>query len=54
MIPIITHGGYGAGEAVATAQALAPGARFTDAFVLECNQERADLASLNQWLGANL
>lgn len=54
VIPIITHGGYGAGEAVATAQMLAPAARFTDPFVLECNQERADLASLNQWLGENL
>ena len=54
VIPIITHGGDGAGDAVATAQALALGARFTAAFVLECNQERADLASLNQWLGENL
>lgn len=54
VVPIITHGGYGAGDAVRTAQALAPNARFTEAFVLECNQERADLASLDQWLGQKL
>ncbi|NHF74519.1 flavodoxin [Paracoccus xiamenensis] len=54
VIPIITHGGYGIGDAVATAQSLAPNARFTEPFVLECNQERDDLASLNAWLGENL
>lgn len=54
VIPIITHGGYGIGEAVTTAQALAPGANFTDPFVLECNQERSDLDSLNAWLGESL
>ncbi|MFD1798174.1 flavodoxin [Paracoccus aurantiacus] len=54
VIPIITHGGYGTGDAVATAQSLAPNARFTEAFVLECNQERDDMASLNAWLDESL
>ena len=40
--------------AVTTAQALAPGANFSEPFVLECNQERDDLDSLNAWLGENL
>lgn len=54
VVPIITHGGYGAGDAVATTQSLAPDARFTEPFVLECNQERDDLTRLNSWLGENL
>lgn len=54
VVPIITHGGYGAGDAVATARALAPNARFTEPFVLECNQERNDLDSLNEWLAKTL
>ena len=54
VVPIITHGGYGAGEAVATAQALAPDASFTKPFILQCNQERDDLDSLSAWLGENL
>lgn len=54
VVPIITHGGYGIGDALTTAQALAPGASFTEPFVLECNQERNDLDSLNAWLGENL
>jgi flavodoxin len=54
VVPIITHAGYGEGDAVATARSLAPNARFTEPFVLECNQERDDLACLDRWLGANL
>lgn len=54
IVPIITHGGYGQGSAVETARSLASDAIFIDAFVLACNQERDDLASLDQWLGENL
>lgn len=54
VVPIITHGGYGEGASVETARALAPGADFTEAFVLECNQERDDLRRLDRWLGEAL
>lgn len=54
VVPIITHGGYGPGTSVETARALAPGANFTEPFVLECNQERDDLRRLDRWLGEAL
>lgn len=54
VVPIITHGGYGAGTSVETARTLAPDARFTEPFVLECNQERDDLRRLDRWLGESL
>lgn len=49
--PFVTHGGYGAGEALTTLKRLAPGARIEDAFVLKCDQERDTLNSLAGWSG---
>lgn len=51
VIPFVTHGGYGEGDALRTAQALASDARFRAAFVRRCDQERDTLHSLNEWLG---
>lgn len=51
VIPFITHGGYGTGDALQTARDLAPNARFLDPFVLRCDQERDTLRNLNDWLG---
>ena len=50
VVPFITHGGYGAGDAMQTARALAPDARFLAPFVLRCDQERDTLRSLDAWL----
>lgn len=47
--PLITHGGYGAGNAMETHWALAPNATFLDPFVLECDQERNTLQALGGW-----
>lgn len=51
VVPFVTHGGYGTGDALQTAQALAPNARFRDPFVLRCDQERDTLRRLDEWLG---
>lgn len=48
--PFVTHGGYGEGQSLISARALAPRARFLDPFVLECDQERAALRQLDTWL----
>ncbi len=50
VIPFITHSGYGPGSSMDTARAAAPGARFAEPFVLQCDQERSTLDSLNAWL----
>lgn len=38
--PLITHGGYGVGDAPALLARLAPGARIEQPFVMEADQER--------------
>lgn len=50
VVPFITHGGYGPGSSMDTARAAAPGARFAEPFVLQCDQERSTVDSLNAWL----
>lgn len=50
VVPFITHGGYGQGEAIRTARGLAPDAVFLDPFVLRCDQERDTLRRLDGWL----
>ena len=52
LVPFITHGGYGTGGALDTVAELAPQARIVTPFVLEADQERATLNSVNAWLGA--
>jgi flavodoxin len=50
VVPFITHGGYGEGEAMATVGNLVPSAEFLDPFVLRCDQERDTLRRLEDWL----
>jgi flavodoxin len=50
VVPFITHGGYGQGDAMQTAGDLAPNAEFRDPFVLHCDQERDTLRNLDEWL----
>ena len=52
VLPFITHGGYGPGVAMAEVRRLAPEADFAEPFVLECDQERANLNALTTWLDA--
>jgi flavodoxin len=50
VVPFITHGGYGPGDAMQTLDALVPDARIVAPFILECDQERDTLRELNGWL----
>ena len=50
VLPFITHGGYGPGDAIAEVRRLAPDAEFAEPFVLECDQERSNLNALGAWL----
>lgn len=50
VLPFITHGGFGAGNAVQEIRSLAPDARFPQEFVLQCDQERDNLDALHRWL----
>lgn len=49
VVPVVTHGGYGAGSSLDTLRALAPQARILPAFVQECDQERRQLRQLRNW-----
>ncbi|MDK2770350.1 MAG: flavodoxin [Sphingomonas sp.] len=50
LVPFITHGGYGTGSSLDVLSRHAPQARLIDPFVLECDQERRTLNSVNDWL----
>lgn len=50
VLPFITHGGYGPGDAMAEVRRLAPEADFAEPFILECDQERSNLNALRGWL----
>ena len=50
LVPFITHGGYGTGEAPGTVAELAPQARVLTPFVLEMDQERATMNAVTAWL----
>ncbi len=50
VLPFITHGGYGAGNAMAEVRRLAPAATFARPFILQCDQERDNLDALEDWL----
>ncbi|WP_287176946.1 hypothetical protein [Mesorhizobium sp.] len=50
MLPFITHGGFGAGDAMVEVRRLAPNAGFAEPFILECDQERDNLNALREWL----
>ena len=50
VIPFLTHGGYGQGSAIETARNIIPDADWRDPFVLQGDQERDTLRSLDAWL----
>ncbi|BCW87517.1 hypothetical protein sos41_06470 [Alphaproteobacteria bacterium SO-S41] len=50
LVPFITHGGYGTGSSLDVLRRYAPNARIGDAFIRECDQERATLNAVTQWL----
>jgi flavodoxin len=53
VLPFITHGGFGAGDALAEVRRLAPNTDFAEPFVLQCDQERDNLTALKSWLDAS-
>ena len=50
LVPLITHGGYGAGDSVAVLRRMAPNARLGRPFVIRMDQERAILREVTSWL----
>ncbi|UHD46410.1 flavodoxin [Aureimonas altamirensis] len=50
VIPFITHGGYGVGSSEEVLARHAPDARIAPAFVMEADQERRTMESVNGWL----
>lgn len=55
LIPFITHGGYGLGNSLSVLASHAPKARLIKGFVMQADQERQTMNSVNSWLSeANL
>lgn len=52
IVPFITHGGYGVGSSLRVLAEHAPDARILDAFVMQADQERKTMESVNAWLAA--
>lgn len=50
LVPLITYGGYGAGDSLAVLRRMAPRARVRRPFVNRMDQERAILRELTGWL----
>lgn len=50
LIPFITHGGYGLGQAVQVIAQHAPGAQIDEPFVIQRDQERDTLEPVSRWL----
>jgi len=53
LVPLITHGGFGAGDSLAVLRRMAPNARLRKPFVIRMDQERAILRELTSWLQAS-
>ena len=53
LVPLITHGGYGAGDSLAVLRRLAPKANLRRPFVVRMDQERAILREVSSWLQSN-
>lgn len=51
IVPFITHGGYGRGNAMEVLAKHAPGAKIAEGFVMEGEQEKRVLARVTGWLG---
>ena len=50
IVPFITHGGYGVGSSLRVIASHAPQARILDAFVMQADQERRTMESVNALL----
>ena len=50
IVPFITHGGYGVGSSLRVLAHHAPNARILEAFVMQADQERKTMESVNAWL----
>lgn len=50
IVPFITHGGFGVGSSLRVVASHAPNARILDAFVMQADQERKTMESVNAWL----
>ncbi|WP_282295163.1 flavodoxin [Stenotrophomonas sp. PS02289] len=53
IVPFITHGGYGVGSSLRVLARHAPKARILDPFVMEADQERRTMETVNAWLDAS-
>lgn len=50
LIPFVTHGGYGLGSSQSVLAGHAPRAELRSPFVMEADQERRTMNSVNEWL----
>ena len=50
IVPFITHGGFGVGSSLRVLASHAPNARILEAFVMQADQERKTMESVNAWL----
>jgi len=50
IVPFITHGGFGVGSSLRVVASHAPNARILNAFVMQADQERKTMESVNAWL----
>jgi flavodoxin len=50
LVPLITHGGYGAGDSLVVLRRMAPKARVYKPFVIRMDQERAILKEFVDWM----
>lgn len=50
IVPFITHGGYGVGSSLRVLASHAPKASILKAFVMEADQERRTMETVNAWL----
>ncbi|MCD9096450.1 flavodoxin [Luteimonas fraxinea] len=53
LVPFVTHGGYGLGNAREILASHAPGARIEPPFSMEADQERRTMDAVNAWLGSS-
>lgn len=54
IVPFITHGGYGVGSSLRVLASHAPQARILGPFVMQADQERRTMESVNAWLATPL
>lgn len=53
LVPLITHGGYGAGDSLAVLRRMAPDARLRKPLIIRMDQERAILREVTRWLATS-